>query len=345
VSSRIVTSLALPLNARERQRMSHDVPATARAYELYLRANQYAASIGDWATPRDLYLAALEEDPTYAPAWARLGRCYRLIGKYGGGAGREKNFADAQAAFDRAVQLNPDLDLAHSFAAQLETDTGRCGEAMVRLLARLETRPRGVDLLAGLVHALRYCGLMDESVAAHRAARAIDPSALTSVAHTHFLRAEYEAAALETVNTGDFYIRALALLMLGREGEARELLRRTMEHLPAMMRPFVDPLLLMLAGDVEGSADAGERAYAGFPDGEGRYYIARVIAFVGRTERALEFLRGAAPEWWGFPEPGQDAWLAAIDRSDVYARLLVEARAKRERFRARFDEMRKGRSF
>jgi hypothetical protein len=41
-----------------------------------------------------------------------------------------------------------------------------------------------------LVEVLRFRGLVDESVVAHRHAVALDPTAVTRVAHTHFLRGE-----------------------------------------------------------------------------------------------------------------------------------------------------------
>jgi TolB-like protein len=39
LASRIVESLSLPLTTREHRMLKHDVPATAKAYEFYLRAN------------------------------------------------------------------------------------------------------------------------------------------------------------------------------------------------------------------------------------------------------------------------------------------------------------------
>jgi hypothetical protein len=72
---RIVESLSLPLTAREHRRLRSDVPASSTAYEFYLRANQLSHSSDDWTLARDLYLRSIEEDPRYAPAWARLARC------------------------------------------------------------------------------------------------------------------------------------------------------------------------------------------------------------------------------------------------------------------------------
>ena len=84
LTRQIVESLAVPLSRSDEQALKRDVPASARAYEYYLRATQYGQTNETGELARDLYLECLEEDPGYAPAWARLGRVYRLIGNWGG---------------------------------------------------------------------------------------------------------------------------------------------------------------------------------------------------------------------------------------------------------------------
>src|SRR4029434_80517 len=59
-----------------------DAPRTAKAYELYLRANQLALESSTYRVALSLYERCLAEDPSFAPAWARLGRIQRVIGKY-----------------------------------------------------------------------------------------------------------------------------------------------------------------------------------------------------------------------------------------------------------------------
>lgn len=116
LARRIVDSLSIPLTARDHRMLRHDVPASAKAYEFYLRANQLALDSRHWLVARDVYLRGLDEDPRYAPAWARLGRIYRVIGKYGEQDVRE-NLALAEDAFTRALSINPDLSLAHNDAS------------------------------------------------------------------------------------------------------------------------------------------------------------------------------------------------------------------------------------
>jgi len=162
---RIVQSLTLPLTAREHRALKHDVPVSAMAYEFYLRGNQLAvAGYGhdpqNMVLARDLYLRSVEADSKYAPAWAALGRTYRLIGKYGFGDLAE-NQASADDAFQKAFTLNPELPLAHNLYTYLETDLGRSLKALERLLKRAHLHRNDPNLLAGLVHACRYCGLLE----------------------------------------------------------------------------------------------------------------------------------------------------------------------------------------
>ena len=63
LTRRIVDSLAVPLSAGEEQQLERDVPASPRAYEHYLRANQLAHAPAEWTLARDLYLRCVDEDP------------------------------------------------------------------------------------------------------------------------------------------------------------------------------------------------------------------------------------------------------------------------------------------
>src|SRR5262249_4344266 len=112
LAQRIVESLSLPLTIREQQMLKRDVPATAAVYEYYLRGNQLSYDSKQWSVARDLYIRCVEEDSRFAPAWARLGRIHHVMGKYLDTGTREL-LDKAEDAFKRALELNPDLPLAH----------------------------------------------------------------------------------------------------------------------------------------------------------------------------------------------------------------------------------------
>src|SRR5262249_13472917 len=159
-------------------------------YELYLRANEISRSYAELSQARELYERALELDPRFAPAWAHLGRCHRVIGKYvQGDPDSEKN---AQDAFDRALSLDPHLSVSHIKNAALEADMGRGQEAVARLLREAARHGNDAELFAGLVHTCRYCGLFDEAIAAHAEAKRLDPNVATSLQQTLLMTGDLE---------------------------------------------------------------------------------------------------------------------------------------------------------
>lgn len=114
-------------------------PGVARAtYEKFARAKELTAqrSLESIYLARDLYWTCLAEDPTFAPAWAWLGRCCWFLDKFSGNS--SANLELAQAAFQRAFTLDPDLAPAHQFFTFVQVDTGHADEAMFRLLKRLQ---------------------------------------------------------------------------------------------------------------------------------------------------------------------------------------------------------------
>ena len=157
IARRVVDALSLPLGRVTPS--IPDAPHDPRAYELYLRANELGRTYDGMPRARDLYLRCLDLDPSFAPAWAHLGRCHRVIGKFIDGAVDSE--AEAERAFRRALEINPRLSLAHKFYADLEADIGEAPRALVRLLGEATRHGNDPDLFAGLVHACRYCGLYE----------------------------------------------------------------------------------------------------------------------------------------------------------------------------------------
>ena len=181
IARRVVEALSLPLSAA-RRRPTPDAPHDARAYELYLRANELARTYDGLSRARDLYQQCLELDPRFAPAWAQLGRCHRVIGKYIDGT------PDSEARAEEALPPRARAEPAPVDRAQvLREPRGRHrpgARALVRLLGEADRHGNDPELFAGLVHACRYCGLFDSRIAAHAEARRLDPNVPTSLEQT-----------------------------------------------------------------------------------------------------------------------------------------------------------------
>jgi serine/threonine protein kinase/tetratricopeptide (TPR) repeat protein len=224
IAHRVVDALSLPLTGASAP--SADAPQNARAYELYLRANEAARTYDGLKQACELYERCLELDPAFAPAWARLGRCYRVIGKFV--EPLPDSDTRAQEAFDRALGLNPRLPIAHKFYAGLEADIGQSTRAMVRLLQQATQHGNDPELFAGLVHACRYCGLFDQSIAAHGEARRLDPNVPTSLEQTVMMTGDVDRLMsierMAAVAGADGGIRVIGLGLAGRRDEAQRLL-------------------------------------------------------------------------------------------------------------------------
>lgn len=335
VTRRIVESLDLPLTDGEKRRLAHDIPSSPHAYELYLRGNQTSVKAGQWDLALELYEACLNEDPSYAPAWARAGRCHRLIGKYAlDPAVAEYEATAAGEAFSRALALNPDLHIARSFLADFEVDSGHAEKAVVRLLELLNTAGHQPEVLAGLVQACRFCGLLEPSKQAARLAKQADPRARTSEAHTYFMSLEY-AEAIRTYNEADIgYMEAVALTALGRGAEAGERIRQRALSLPegSIISFYLLSLRQLLDGRTEESA-ATINAIAGrLVDGEAIYYLARQLAHMGYTADAIRALeRSAARGFFCHPMVSEDPWLDSVRAESAFSEYAGLIRERHER--------------
>jgi len=323
LTQRIVTSLAVPLTHRDQQALRRDVPSSAAAYEYFLRGNQLSYDAKQWSVARDLYQRSVEEDPQFAPAWARLGRIHHVMGKYLP-TGTRESLDLSQAAFRRALELNPELAMAHKLFAQLEVDLGRARDAMTRLIERANVADP--ELLAGLVSACRYCGLLDASVAAHVRAIALEPKVRTSVPHTWFLQGNN--AQLATARMSEFpYIVALALAELGRAQEAIPALRELEQKTPTRLREFMIAARTLLEGNKADSLAAiGRIVGSDFRDPEGLFYLSRHLAHLNEANAAIDLLgRVVAGGYFCFPAMHQDPWLNTLRKRPAFTKLLSQA--------------------
>jgi tetratricopeptide (TPR) repeat protein len=299
IARRIVETLSLPLG-RGMASPAPDAPRDAQAYELYLRANDEARTYDGLPRARDLYLRTLELDSRFAPAWARLARCYRVIGKF------IEPVADsetrAEEALRRALDLNPRLSIAHKLYANLQAETGQAEQAALRLVDEAGRHGNDPELFAGLVHACRYCGLYDESLAAHAEARRLDPNIPTSVEGTLLLAGDVDrllaVPAPGTAGGGDYGLRVMGLGLAGRRDEARvalremrasmslqtfqawtELLSAWLDRRPAEMLARLAPLMrLKIQDDPEAMFTEGWLLCDAGAHAEGLDYLQRAVA-------------------------------------------------------------------
>ena len=172
VAQEIIKGLELNLSPSEAERLKLDKPVNPLAYEYYLRGVDLYA--------RDMFPVAVkmleksaEIEPGYPLTWAYLGRSYNASASFEFG-GRE-HYRKAQAAFEKALALQPALIDARVYLANFFTDTGRAEQAVPLLREALKTNPDRAEVHWELGYAYRFDGMLNESLAECEQARELDP--------------------------------------------------------------------------------------------------------------------------------------------------------------------------
>jgi eukaryotic-like serine/threonine-protein kinase len=341
IARRVAEALSLPLSAGSAP-PTPDSPRHPRGYEFYLRANELARTYDGLPAARALYQRCLELDPDFAPAWAQLGRCHRVIGKYIDED--EHSEAAAEEALRRALTLNPRLSLAHKFYANLEADIGKADSALVRLLGEAGRHGNDPELFAGLVHACRYCGLFDQSIAAHTEARRLDPNVPTSLDQTLLMTGDIDRLMAITpppvIAGADDGIRVIGLGLAGRRDAAQVMLER-MRHSSRI--PIFTTWIDYLSAWLERRSDVLLTRLSTFDrlkirdDPEAIFQEGWLLCDAGEHDAGLGFLERAVAKGYFVVATltGRPQFEALRDR-DAFKALVAAATAGRERSLAAF---------
>lgn len=316
-----------------------DTPAAPDAYELYLRANQLTLkrSPENMVLARDLYVACTEIDPGYAPAWASLGRCCRWLEKFGGcGIGIA---GSAEEAFQRAFHLNPRLATAHSAYTPIQCDSGHAHTAMIRLLKIVRQNEHNPEIFAALVHACRYCGEIDASIAAHERAFRLDRNFPTSVAHSYFALGDYEKTLYWYDTRAGLYLDALALASLGRIKEALALLWTRRDRF-SMQPALMNSLQCYLDDEpAKGLAALRSEMSSHSADPEGWFYMSRQAAKFGDLDLAHQLLSQSVESGYNNSLAlTQDAWLEPLRTTAEFECILTVVQIREQATHRAFVE-------
>lgn len=319
---RVVEAMLPSLSAPDKAVLQQDRPASPTVYRLYLQANEAARQWENLPAAIAMYEECLNLDPNYAAAWAQLGRARWLRDKYSFGAMEE--LQRAEEALRRAFRLSPNLPMAHHVYTHLQIDQGRTLEALERLLECVRLRRNDAELVSGLGHVCRYCGLLSAALAAQQEAKRLDPQIATSLNHTYFMLGDYEKA-LEHSELDFGYAKALCLVMLGRTAEAVHLLQDKEKSNPWRLgRLYLTTLRTLLEGRHEENLEASDELMkATFRDPEGLYYFARQLSYAGQREQALKILRRAVEAGFCcYAAMVRDPWLDGLRAEREFSEIL-----------------------
>lgn len=172
VTQQIIKGLELNLSPSEAARIKPSTPVNSLAYEYYLRGVDLVGS-HDFPVAIKMLEKSVEIDPNYSLTWAYLGQSYESAAAFEFGG--TEQYRRAQAAYGRALSLDPKQLEANMFLANLLVDTGKVEQAVPLLRNTLKDNPNSAALHWELGYAYRFAGMLRESVAECEQARKIDP--------------------------------------------------------------------------------------------------------------------------------------------------------------------------
>ena len=326
LAKRIQTGL-MPRLALSGEIREHGKPRNPEAYTKYLRA---AALPTDPAPTREA-LRLLEEsvrlDPSYAPAWAALGRRHYYHFNYDDGG--TKALLRAQETLTRAVALDPELVAAARYSIIMRAESGELAEAWHDAAQLVARRPDSSEAHLTTAYVLRYGGLLEESAAECEKAWAIDSGdiGIRSCTLTFQHLGNYQRATdFARIDAGsDWSNRILGGILLRQGRPLQEVLPLLSDHQRALFEtsgPALDDAIAALY------ARSARRL-----DGEPLYVNGSLVSAAGRPTHALEFLREAVRRnYCSYPAMDNDPLFAAARKLPGYAEVRESAVACQQAF-------------
>jgi TolB-like protein/Tfp pilus assembly protein PilF len=280
-----------------------------RAYDLYLRG---LAAYRHWGKQSDreaqaFLTQALEEDSTYAPAWAVLGLVYQdEPGQFGT---REEDIARARGAVERALSLDPDLGLAQAAKATVDyVEDWNWAAAEQDFRRAIQLAPSQFEARHVYSHLLMTLGRVAESGEQSRAALALDPLDPEAVLHMgwfdmytgrmHDAIDQFHASLRIDPTFAEAYrFLSAAYALSGRFDDADAALRKGLELTgPADTTSAIVQLRSRLAMGAVIAARSGRTRDAlamvsrMIDSGQPAYDIALIYALLGRKDDAFHWL-------------------------------------------------------
>ena len=344
VAQRIINGLKLSLSPLEAERLRPDKQISPLAYEYFLRGVDLYAS-NDFPMAVKMLQQATSMEPDYAPAWANLGRAYSATASFEFG-GRDA-YRDAQAAYEKALALQPTQLEAEIYMANLLTDTGSIERAVPLLRQALKVNPNHAEAHWELGYAYRFAGMLKESATECERARELDPGVKlnSSALNAHLYLGSYDEF-LQSLPQGDspfiLFYRGFGEYhkknwqRAAKDFERAYQLRRT----PQTM---VGKALSEIIGNNNRTAleiirETEKRMQErDVRDSEAAYKIAQAYAVAGDKVSSFRVLRRSI-ETGFFPYPyfKADPLLDSLRKETEFANLMTLARERHEAFKKAF---------
>jgi tetratricopeptide (TPR) repeat protein len=310
-------------------------PKNEEAYDLYLRS----ISLPHDPVPNKEAVAMLERavglDPTYAPAWNAVGLRYHYDSAYSNGG--EAMFQRSNAAFERALALDPNLIDAAGQLATNRVERGELAKAYRDAKALEDRHPENAVAHFALGYILRYGGVLEESAHECDAALSLDPGnyQFRSCSFTFEQLGNYgRAMDFLQLDAGSQWASSNVTRQFLRDGklvQARDTAQKRGEtRWTGMITACIDDA--SSANAVNLAREYAAKTLAD-PDAEVHYWIATYLVFCGQRDLALRLLKSSiAGHYCAYKGLQTDPLLAKLRGAPEFTQLVSAAKQCRDDF-------------
>ncbi len=307
-------------------------PQSQEAYDLYL----HSLALPHDPSPNKDAIAVLEhvvgEDRNYAPAWEALGQRYYFDSIYGGGG--EAMFQRSNAAFERALSLDPNRVAAASSLIVNRVERGELGRAYDAATDLVRRRPQSADAHFALSYVLRYAGMQEKAAQECTAARSLDPGNFTfrSCAWVFMELGQIDRAMdfihLDAGSEWAAWATPYVYLTAGSVAQAREAVKSVAKT------PIYHRDLLVACTEAQKPADMDrivrdeEASVMTEPDPEAWYHVGALMAYCGQKDAALRLLKAAVQQnYCAYSALLEDPMLKSLRKEAAFDEVLTAASA------------------
>jgi TolB-like protein len=148
IATAIVDALKLPLLGHDAKPVTSTSANNFASYDLYLQGRHEARQYSEQSFKRaiEYYLASLENDSSFAPAYSGLADAYMYLSDFGDLPQGEAQKL-ARSATEKALSINPDSPEAHASMGLLLNNLGHIRESDIHLQRALQINPNYVNAL------------------------------------------------------------------------------------------------------------------------------------------------------------------------------------------------------
>jgi len=305
-------------------------PQSQEAYDLYLHSLALPHDPG----PNKDAIAVLEhvvgEDRNYAPAWEALGQRYYFDSLYGGGG--ESMFQRSNAAYERALALDPNRVAAASNLIVNRVERGELGRAYDAATDLVRRRAQSGDAHFALSYVLRYAGMQEKATEECNTARSLDPGNFTfrSCAWAFMELGQTDRAMdfvhLDAGSEWAAWATPYVYLAAGNLTQAREAARNVAKSPTYHRELLVACTQSQRPGDMDRIVRAEEASVMTEADPEAWYHVGALLAYCGQKDAALRLLKAAVQQnYCAYSALLEDPLLKGLRKETVFNEVLTAA--------------------